>query len=174
MGDGWQGEEEDFRQFWVSSVGTLPDHAPVGDAAYVVERPDWGKTEPPIEVLRRELCRKRYLARSGVICSLEKKPHHQITRTLPACFGDRRHPRHLGLAAFDERKCQPARGDRPALAAACHGWWKGGKGDQAARVVGVGDAQISHPLLLGKDPAPYLERRESFVGTDRGSHLDPR
>ena len=137
----------------------------MGDAAHVVERSDRGKTEPPVEVLRGELRRKRHLARAGIVRGGEEKPHHQATGTLSPGLGDRGNPRHQRLTTLDEREGQPAGGDGPALAAACHGWRKGGQGDQAARVVGVGDAKIGDPLLLGEDPAPDLERGESFVGS---------
>jgi len=146
----------------------------VGDTTDVVTRSDWGKPEPSVEILRWELRGKRDFPHSGLISSFEEKPHYLGTRALPACFWDRRNPRHQCLASIYEREGQPACGDRPALAAACHGWWKCGKGDHAARVVGVGDAEIGDPLLLGKDPAPYFKRRKSLVGTDRGYHLDPR
>ena len=146
----------------------------MGDTAVVVERSDRGKTEPPVEILRRELCGKRYLARSGLVCCIEEKPHHQATSALSPGLRDRGNPGHQCLATRDEWESQAACGDGPALAATSDGWGKGCQGDQAARVVRVGDAQIGDSLLLGKDPAPDLERRESFVGTDRANDLDPR
>jgi hypothetical protein len=146
----------------------------VGDAAYVVEWSNRGKPKPPVEVLRRELCGKRYFARSGIVRGVEEKPHYQTTSTLAPRFRDRGNPRHQCLATLDEREGQAAGRDGPSLVASSAGWWKNRQGDQAARVVGVADTQIGDPLLLGKDLPPDLKRSESFVGTDRGYHLDPR
>jgi hypothetical protein len=146
----------------------------VGNAAHVVDRSDWGKPKPPVEVLRWELCGKRYLARLGIIRGIEEKPHHQATRTLPPRFRDRGNPRHQRLATFDEREGQAAGRNGPSLTFTCHGWWKGHQSNQAARVVRVRNAEIGDTLFLGKYSPPDLERRESFVGTDRGHNLDPR
>ena len=145
----------------------------MGDAAHVVERADRGKAEPPIEVLRRQLRRKRHLARAGMGRGSEEKAHYQATSALPPGFGNGGNPRHERLATLDERECQAARRDGHALAVACRGWREGGQRDQAARVVRIGNAEIGNPLFLGEDPAPDLECGESFVRTDRGDDLDP-
>jgi hypothetical protein len=146
----------------------------MGHTSYVIERPYRGETESLVEVLRRELRGKRYFARSGLVRGIEEKPHHQATSALSSHLRDRRNPRHQRLPPLDEREGQAARGDGQALTVVSHGWWKSRQGDQAARVVRVGDTQISDSLLLGKDPAPYLEGGKSFIGTECGNHLDPR
>ena len=60
-----------------------------------------------------------------------------------------------------------------ALAVACRGWRQGRQRDHAAGIVGIGDAEIGDPLLLGEDPAPDLQRGKPFLGSDCGAHLDP-
>ena len=145
----------------------------MGDATHVVQWSNRGKPEPSVEVLRRELCSKCYLARSGVVRGVEKKSHHELASALSPCFGDCGNPCHLRLTTLDERERQAARGDGQAPTAASDSWGKGGQGNQAARVVGVRDAEIRDLLLHRKDPPPNLECRKPFVGTDRRYHFDP-
>src|SRR5215217_2285465 len=112
------GRQDVCRRFWESSPGTWSNHAPVGDAAHVIERTDRRKTEPPVEILSGELCRECHLARSGVIRGLEEEPHHQATRALSARLGNRGNPCYQRLTALEQREGQAARRDGPALAVA--------------------------------------------------------
>lgn len=145
----------------------------MGDAAHVVEGSDRDKTEPPVEVLGGELCRKRYLAGTGIVGGVEKKLHHEAAGAVASGFGNRGNPRHERLTTLDKRKGQAAGGDGPALTVSCRRWRKGGQRDQAARIVGIGDTKVGDPLLLSENPAPDLESREPVVGSDRRNHLDP-
>ena len=143
------------------------------DAAHVVEGSDRDKTEPPVEVLGGELCRKRYLTGAGIVGGVEKKLHHVAAGAVASGFGNRGNPCHERLTTLDEWKGQAAGRDGPALTVTCRLRRKSGQRDQAARIVGIGNTKVGNPLLFGKDPAPDLEGREPIVGSDRGNHLDP-
>jgi hypothetical protein len=144
----------------------------VRDSAHVVERS--GKSEPKtaIEGLGRELRCQHHLLGAGPIGCVKEKPHHNTTCSLPPGLGHGGNPGNECLTASNGREGQATGRNGPAIVATRAGRAERGEGDDAARVVGISDAQLGNSLLFGKDPAPNLERGEPVFRTNCGQNLD--
>lgn len=141
----------------------------MGNATHVVKGTGWDESESSIERLGVNLRGKHGLGGPRVVRGVEQEAHHRRAGSLAARLGQRRHPGDHGLGRPAGRKCDPAGSKRLSLALPLNRR----QGDDAFRVVRIGDAQVGSLLLFDKDPAANLERGREFFSPRYLRHDDP-